>query len=851
MPYVTLDWLGEHVQIAEGTDVARLASDLVKVGIEEEQIHPSQVQGPLVVGKVLTQEPKEQKNGKVINYCRVDVGKYNDAPGEGKEPSELPSRGIICGAHNFGPGDLVAVVLPGAVLPGPFPISSRKTYGHFSDGMICSERELGLSGEHQGILVLTEKYASEQIPAPGESLMELFGFGEEILEVNVTPDRGYCFSMRGLAREYSHSTGHPFTDPGLAEVKAADGKGFPVDICDEAPIRGNVGCDRFVTRVVRGVDPQAKTPGWMAHRLEVAGMRSISLPVDITNYVMLDLGQPMHAYDLSKVRGPLVVRRARSGESLKTLDEVDRALDEQDLLICDSDSANRVLAIAGVMGGADTEVDGETTEVLFEAAHFDPVSVARSSRRHKIPSEAAKRFERGVDPQLPAVAAQRAVELLVEYGSGVADAHATDLNEVPEPRRIAMAEDYPCRLTGVDYSRERICELLRRIGAKVQEQSDSFVVTAPSWRPDLTGPADLVEEIARLDGYDKIDSVVPAAPAGTGYSFAQRVKRDVQAGLAQAGLTQVLSYPFIGNAHDRQHLSEDDPARKCVKLANPLAGDHPYLRTSILDTLLPVAELNVARGIDSLAIFECGKVYHPQGTVPAALPSADSRPDEQTIAALQRGVPAQPDHLGVVFAGAAQPISVLGKSREFDWADAIEVARSIGRTVGVSVAVESASGDTGPFHPGRVGLLKVEDKVFGRAGELHPRVVKEYHLPARSAACEIDLSKLLDSAGRAAKQVLPVSTFPPSKEDLALVVDEAVPAGSVEALIRSSLGEVCEDVRLFDVYRGEGIGSGKKSLAFSLKMRAPDRTLTAEETAGLRKRVVKKAGRKFGAKLRS
>ena len=851
MPYVTLDWLGEHTKIAEGTDAAQLAADLVKVGIEEEEIHASQVQGPLVVGKVLTQEPKEQKNGKVINYCRVDVGVHNDAPGEGKEPSDLPSRGIICGAHNFGPGDLVAVVLPGAVLPGPFPISSRKTYGHISDGMICSERELGLSNEHNGLLVLTERYSPEQIPEPGESLMDLFGFGEEILEVNVTPDRGYCFSMRGLAREYSHSTGQPFDDPGIAPVPEADGKGFSVKISDQNPIRGNIGCDRFVTRVVRGVDPQAKTPEWMVHRLEVAGMRSLSLPVDVTNYVMMDLGQPMHAYDLSKVDEALHVRRAKAGESLTTLDEVKRELDPEDLLICDGAQGNRVLAIAGVMGGADTEVEEGTTDVLLEAAHFDAVSIARSSRRHKLPTEAAKRFERGVDPQLQAVAAQRAVDLLVEYGHGEADSHITDLNNVPEPTPIAMDQSYPSRLTGVDYGVGRITELLEMIGAQVDQDGDQLRVTAPSWRPDLTGPADLVEEIARLDGYDKIESIVPHAPAGTGLSFSQSVRRDVQNGLAASGLTQVLSYPFVGDAFDRQRLEEQDSRRDAVKLANPLAADHPYLRTSILDSLLPVAELNVARGTESLAIFEVGKVYFAKGTVPAPLPRADKRPDERTIAALHKGVPSQPQHVGIILAGQAGPTGVLGSVRNFDWADGIELARSICRIAGVQMEVEALAELPEPFHPGRVARLSVEGKEIGRAGELHPQVVAEYHLPARAVACELDLSAVLQKASQEPKQVKAVSTFPPSKEDIALVVDESLPAEDVAQLIRTLLGDVCEEVRLFDIYRGANIGEGKKSLAFSMKMRAADRTLTAEETASLRKRIVKKAGKKFGAELRS
>lgn len=426
MAFVSIEWLRRWTEVPADTSASQLAKDLVKVGLEEEAIHTSGVTGPLVCGRVASMVPETASNGKTVNYCRVDVGEeFNDAPGTGKEPSDIPSRSIICGAHNFKEGDHVVVSLPGAVLPGDFAIATRKTYGHISDGMICSARELGLGEEFDGIIVL-EDYLGErgvEIPAPGTDMLPILGLNQELLEINITPDRGYCFSMRGVGREYSHSTGAKFTDWGLAEnlkngLPAANDSGFPVEIEDAAPIRGHVGCDRFVARIVRGLNPSAPTPQWMVARLESAGMRSISLPVDVTNYVMLDLGQPMHAYDLDKVTGPIVVRRARKGEQHTTLDDVERTLDAEDLLITDCQGGHgaRVLGIAGVMGGAETEMTETSTNVLLEAAHFDAVSVARSARRHKLPSEASKRFERGSDPELPPVAAQYAAELLVEYG---------------------------------------------------------------------------------------------------------------------------------------------------------------------------------------------------------------------------------------------------------------------------------------------------------------------------------------------------------------------------------------------------------------------------------------------------
>ena len=329
MPRIPIDWLADHVAVPADLTAEQLAADLVKVGLEEEEIHRSDVTGPIVVGKVLTNVKEEQSNGKTINYSRVDVGSHNDAPGEGKETSDIHSRGIICGAHNYEVGDYVVVALPGAILPGDFQISARKTYGHISDGMICSQRELGLGDDHSGIIVLAtsdEEAAEKGLPAVGDDALDYLGLSGEVLEINVTPDRGYCFAMRGVAREYSHSTGAAFVDRGLEENLAnglppVNGEGFAVKVDDEAPIHGVPGCDRFVTRIVRDVDPQAPSPAWMQERLTEAGMRPISLAVDATNYVMLDLGQPLHAYDLDKLVEPIVVRRAREGETLVTLDD--------------------------------------------------------------------------------------------------------------------------------------------------------------------------------------------------------------------------------------------------------------------------------------------------------------------------------------------------------------------------------------------------------------------------------------------------------------------------------------------------------------------------------------------------
>lgn len=871
MPYVPLEWLRQYVQVRPGTDAAALAADLVKVGLEEEQIVPARVTGPLVVGKVLTQEPKEQSNGKVINYCRVDVGEqHNDAPGTGKEPSDLPSRGIICGAHNFKPGDSVVVSLPGAVLPGDFKIAARKTYGHISDGMICSAAELGFpdDGKH-GIIVLDERYPEGEVPAPGTDALALLGLDDEVVEINVTPDRGYCFSMRGVAREYSHSTGGAYQDPADTTnadfypqgLQAPGNDGPRVEVNDEAPINGVPGCDRYVARLVEGVNPNAPTPDWMSRRLQASGMRSISLAVDVTNYVMLELGQPLHAFDADKLTLPLVVRRAQAGEKLTTLDDVERVLDPQDLVIADSEGGSRVLAIAGVMGGATSEVTETTSNVLIEAAHFHPVSVARSARRHKLPTESSKRFERGVDYQLAPVAAQRAADLLVRYGGG-SYGPITEIDRTQAPAPIEFALDAASRLTGVDYPREQVVGLLREIGCQVNDDGGATVqVSAPSWRPDLTGSAELVEEIARLDGYDNIPVQLPVAPAGTGLTFAQRARRDIVRTVAEQGLTQVLSYPFVGDIYDRLELPADDERRQAVRIANPLADDAPLLRTSVLDSLIDVAVRNVSRGIGDVALYEVGNVTTSAGVVPAPIPGVAQRPSQAEIEALAAGTPRQRLHLGAILCGQHGYSGVLQHVRNWDWADAVELVRDIASLLGVKLHVANA--ERAPWHPGRCAEIRIVvptknptrpqiGEVIGYAGELHPRIVKKLGLPERACAVELDLDALIErSSSQPVVKAQPVSTYPAAKEDFAFVVDEATPSQEVAAAIIIAGGKLLDDVRLFDVYRGPQLGPGRKSLAFSVRLRASDHTLSASETEAARARIIKQVGKYTGAKLRA
>jgi len=836
--------LGDHVTLPDGLTAEQLAADLVRVGLEEEAVHTGEVTGPVVVGRVLDVTPEPQKNGKTINWCHVDVGE--DAP-----------RGVVCGAHNFDAGDWVVVALPGAVLPGGFEIAARKTYGHVSDGMICSVRELGIGDDHTGILVLTRAGFDAADLTLGADALALLGLDEQVLEINVTPDRGYCFSMRGVAREYALSTGAPFTDRGLptpAQREPVSG-GFGVDLADEAPIDGVPGCDRFVAQVVRGVAADAVSPAWMRRRLVQAGMRPLGLAVDVTNYVMLDLGQPLHAYDLASVAEPIVVRRAAPGERLVTLDGQDRALDPEDLLICDSPVGRRgarAIGLAGVMGGKESGTADATVDLLVEAAHFDPVSIARTARRHRLSSEAAKRFERGVDTDLQRVAVAMVVDLLTTYGGGVADQAATDVCRPAVPEPVALDLSFPARLVGVPYTADQVRETLTAIGCQVGPGDEHVSVTVPTWRPDLTQPEDLVEEVARIRGYDQIPSVVPSAVPGSGLTRSQRVRRAVAGTLAADGLVEVLSYPFVGaEALDAMGLAGDDPRRHAVRLANPLSDTQPLMRTNLLATLLDTVRRNVARGNADVAVFELGLISRPRAGAPSApVLVGGRRPDAATLATVRDAVPDQPRHVAAVLTGLRELSGWWGAGRATEATDAIEVALRVAAVVGASL--EPVADAVAPWHPGRCAALRTRDgRVVGHAGELHPQVVAAFDLPARAAAFELDLDALTAAAGTEPVQARPVSSFPVAKEDLAFVVDASVPASRVEEVIREAAGELAEDVRLFDVYVGAQVPEGTRSLAFAVRLRAADRTLTADDTTAVRTQVVAAMAERFGARLRA
>jgi len=837
---VPVSWLTEHLELGDATGAQELADAFVRIGIEVDDVVPlKEVSGPLVVGRIVEIEELTEFK-KPIRFCRVDVGSGElEEPAEGSdEPARTKTNGIVCGATNFAEGDLVVVALPGAVLPGGFEIAARKTYGRTSEGMICSVRELGIGEEHAGILVLPPATAS-----PGDDAVEVLELDDTVLELTPTPDRGYALSIRGLARELACALDAPFGDPANAELPEAEGEAWPVTIEDSH------GCSRFVLRRITGLDAGAPTPWWMRRRLLLAGIRPISLAVDVTNYVMLELGHPLHAFDTASLRGDIVVRRAGAGEKLTTLDEVERTLDADDMVIADDSG---VISLAGTMGGAGTEITSESTDVLIEAAHWDPASISRTARRHKLFSEAAKRFERFTDPQVCGVAVELAARLLRRYGDGGIQPGRTDVG-TPEPQvPVTMPIGLPDRVAGVSYERGVTVKRLGQVGCKVAvgtgDDGAALVSAVPSsWRGDLLQGMELVEEVFRLGGYDSIPATVPAAPAGSGLTDAQRRRRSVARALAEAGYVEVLPFPFVDPAvWDAFGLPADDPRRRGLRVVNPLEADKAQLATSLLPGLLESLQRNTSRGFRDVALFHVGQVVLPEESV-AAMPElgVDRPPTAEELAELEAAVPDQPLHVAVVLTGEHLRSGWWGKGEPAGWADAVQAARTVAAASRVEVEVRSA--DMPPWHPGRCAELRTGGRVVGHAGELHPKVIEELGLPRRTCVMELDLDAVPLPDSRPAPSI---SAYPPVLQDVALVVPDDVPAADLATSLREGGGELVEDVALFDVYTGDQVGEGKRSLAYKLRFRASDRTLTVEEATAARDAAVAVAKDRFVAALR-
>ncbi|MFM7491431.1 MAG: phenylalanine--tRNA ligase subunit beta [Actinomycetota bacterium] len=824
---IPLSWLREFITFPKNISVDVIVAGFVKVGFEVECVEnpAAAITGPIVIGRV---ESIEELTGlkKPIRYVGLDCG-------------EKQTRFVICGATNFQVGDRVVVALPGAVLPGNFAISARETYGKTSNGMICSARELGLGDDHNGIIVIKDLQAKIGAPA-----LAVLGADDPIIDIAINPDRGYAMSIRGASRELAMALNLPFKDingknliAGL-EKKKKKGKVVPVVISDKA------GADQIYLRSLTNVNPLSPTPPWMSRRLTQCGMRPISLAVDITNYVMLELGQPLHAFDAAKIAGTLRVQRAGKFKEITTLDNQKRKLISDDLLIADD---KKPLALAGTMGGLDSEVTEFTVSIALEAAHFDSISIASNSRRHILSSEASRRFERGVDPQLAAVASARAALLLVEHSGATYVGSSVKVTPLKK-RNVSISSAEISNLIGTTYSDKEVKQALTAIGCVMRKNGKKWLVSIPSWRPDLKDLPDFSEEVARFFGYDRIPSILPevkiAKNGNSGLTLLQQRKRAFALKLANRGLVEVHNYPFVSDEQMRIYGFTGDRA-KTFTIANPMSDEFPYLRTHLTPGLLSAAVRNLARGQKSVALFETGSVFRDTTKLtPAGEISTEKRPTSAQVKKIYESVPKQALHIAGVIAGDFSNSGWWGKGRTAEWSDAVDLAIELISETGNEFTVTNV--ELAPWHPGRCAEIRVDGLPVAHAGEVHPRVTAALGLPERTVAFVVIIDAL---PYRPSIQAFPVNTMPAAIQDISLFVDQKVSAAEVKAALIDGAGELLESIHLFDRFQKEG--ETQVSLAFTLIFRAPDRTLTSDEVSELRALAGAEATSRCGAIVRS
>jgi phenylalanyl-tRNA synthetase beta chain len=805
---VPLSWLADHVDLG-GVSALTLADKLTFAGLEIEAI--SNV-GADVAGVVTTRvlEVRRHPDADRLALVRVDAGAGDE-------------REVVCGAHNYRPGDVVPLAAPGAKLPGGVEVGSRKVRGIWSDGMLASPRELGVLDDHSGILLLPP-----DTPV-GADLVEAIGLRDTVLEIKTFPNRGDTLSIRGVAREAALALGAELKpiDTSIAET-GPDAAGLAsVEVLDVE------GCPVYTARVIENVDGARQSPLWLARRLYLYGQRPLGAVVDVTNYLLIDVGQPLHAFDLERVPGQrIVVRRARDGETLTTLDDKERRLTAEDTLITNGDEA---LALAGIMGGASSEVSPATTRVLLEAAHFPPANVRRTMRRLGMHTEGGQRWARGVDPEQAAVTGDRAARLIAELAGGtVARGRLEAGPGVPERPSIRLDWPRSARRLGAPEEPSFAAPFLEGVGCRVTISGSTLVATPPSWRFDLEQWADLEEEVARRWGYDQIPATLPKATGG-GLSADQRHRRRARELLGAWGLTEVLTEPFTGpEAFEALGLPAGDPRRTALRVANPLSEETPLLRTGLLPGMAEVARRNLARGLPGVALFELAMIFLPDG------PGADE-------------VPHQPLTLGIMLSGR-RPTGQLGghygqPGEPYDFADIKGLVEALASRLGVdrlSFPAEEAM----PFHPGRCAGVKLDDEPLGMLGQLHPRVTAALDLPANTFAAELWIEPLL-AAVPGMRPAPFASPFPEATIDVAFLVPPEVTASALAATLWEAGGQLLTRLELFDAYEGDPLPAGYRNLAYRVVLQSPDRTLSDADAIEVRDRMEQLAGERLRAELRT
>jgi len=788
---VSVNWLGDW--LGATPEPRELASRLTMAGLEVEAIEPAAPPLPgIVVGHIVERE--KHPDADTLSVCKVDAG------------GELLQ--IVCGASNARAGMKAPVATIGATLPGGMQIRKAKLRGVESYGMLCSARELGLSDEASGLMEL-----SPDLPT-GVSLVDALALADTILEVNLTPNRGDCMGMAGIAREAAVLTGAPLSGPAMQPVAAQSSDSFPVELVPGA------GCARFAARVIRGVRPDAQAPLWMRERLRRSGLRPISAVVDVTNYVMLELGQPMHAYDLRELEGGIVVRRARPGEVLRLLDGRDVTLDESVLVIADH---AKPLGLAGIMGGDHSGIGDDTTDVLLEVAFFRPEAIAGRGRRYGLVTDASQRFERGVDPTLQERAIERATELLLACAGGVPG--PTTVTELPAdvPRRAAIAfrPERARRVIGADVPHEEMQRILQRLGMDVRSGKDGCSVTAPPWRFDIGIEEDLIEEVARVYGFDRIPETDAPTPLAIPAISETRVALETVADLlVQRGYFEAITYSFV----DPSLQAVLCPGEPSLALANPISADLAQMRVSLWPGLVRALIENQRRQQARVRLFEIGRKFRLEG---GALHEVEA------IAGLAAGT-ALPEQWGV---GAA-PV---------DFFDVRGDVEALLRTGGDAQSFEFVAAQHPALHPGQAARIRRDGRPVGWIGRLHPEVERRLGITYSAIVFEIETESGMSAV---VPQYREISRFPAVRRDLAIVVAEPVAVQSLLETVRRSAGALLTGLGVFDIYRGRGITEGFKSVAIGLNLQDISRTLTDEDTDAVVARVVADLGREHSATIR-
>ena len=785
-------WLREWVDPAISSE--ELAEQLTMAGLEVDSVEPAAAAfTKVVVGHVLSIE--KHPDADKLKVCQVDVG-------EG-EPIQ-----IVCGAANVHEGMKAPAALVGARLPGDFKIKKSKLRGVPSHGMLCSAVEIGMAETADGLLPLA---ADAEV---GRDIREHFDLDDTVIEVDLTPNRGDCLGMVGVAREVGVLNSCAVTEPEIAEVPATVDDAFPIRV--DAP----ADCPRYLGRVIRGLDPKAETPLWMVERLRRGGIRSLGLLVDITNYLLLELGQPMHAFDLRRLEGGIVVRRAGEGEKITLLDGKEIALEGDTLVIADE---AKVVALAGIMGGEASGVADDTDTILLECAYFTPTTIAGRARRHGLATDASYRYERGVDPGLQRRATERATALLLEIAGGEAGpiVEVSSDEHLPTKAPIALRRDRIGRLLGITLEDQRVVEILERAGMSVEATSDGWRVLPPSFRFDVAIEADLIEELGRIYGYNNIPAHYPAGeqrilPQSEGESDLSRLR----AVLVERGYQEAVTYTFV----DPETQVLFDPAGEGVRLANPLSSEMSVMRTTLWSGLAKALQYNVARQQERVRLFETGLSFVKQG--------------DEII---------QENYLSGVLYGDLDPEQWGAPKRSADFFDVkgdVEALLDLGGNGG---AFSFRAEEHPALHPGQSARILRDGEPVGWIGALHPSLEETLDLAGRAYLFEISLKSLQTAA---IPSFRPMSKFPAIRRDLALVVDEQVEAGAIRSAVSEAAGAMLQSLMLFDVYQGQGVETGRKSLALGLILQESSRTLTDEDVEGVTRAVVHALEEKFGASLR-